>query len=189
MNNVVEIARSYIGKVRYQYGAKNPDTGFSDCSGFTHTVFKKAGYNIGTYTEAVWLDDKLMNVSKDELQAGDLILFKNTYDSHYVDNVSHIAIYIGDGKFIDCGSDGVHEDSLYKQYWINHYLGAKRVTGASSGVTDGVTNSSNSTSSSFANNWGLEWWGDIVVVILSVLLILAGISMLVLGVKGTVKLF
>lgn len=189
MSNVVSIARSYIGKVKYVFGAQNPDGGKSDCSGFTMVVFKKAGYDIPRTTGGVWTSTKLKNVAKSDLQAGDLILFKNTYNSGYKDGVSHIGIYTGNGKFIHCGSAGVREDSLSKQYWINHYLGAKRVSGASSGTSDGVTDSASTESEnklSLASKWGLEWWGDIVVVIVSMILILTGIVMLVMGVKGTV---
>ena len=86
--------------------------------------------------------------------------------------------------FIHCGSDGVREEALNTNYWNNHYLGAMRVSGASSGVTDGVIGSN--VSNSLATKMGLEWWGDVVVVIMSVLLILGGIVMLVLGIKGSV---
>lgn len=178
MSDVVEIARSYEGKVKYEFGAKNPDGGVSDCSGFTQVIFDKAGYNIAGYTEGVWTDEKLEYVDKNELQAGDLVLFKNTYESGYADGVSHIGIYTGNGNFIHCGSDGVHEESMNKQYWINHYLGAKRVTGASSGNNDGISNAS-------SNSLGIKWWGDIVVVVLFILLILGGATLFVLGIKGT----
>ena len=182
MSDVVSIARNYIGKVKYVFGASDPDNGKSDCSGFTHIVFKKAGYTIPRTTGGVW-DSNYEKISKESLQAGDLVLFKDTYSSGYTDGVSHIGIYSGNGMFIHCGSDGVHEESLYTQYWTNHYLGAMRVSGASSGVSDGVMGSNVSTS--LGSKLGLEWWGDVVVVILSVLLILGGITMLVLGVKGS----
>ena len=182
MSDVVSIARSYIGKVKYVFGAKDPDNGKSDCSGFTQVVFAKAGYKIAGYTEGVWTDNNLENVAKSDLQAGDLVLFKNTYDSGYKDGVSHIGIYSGNGNFIHCGSDGVHEESLNTTYWINHYLGAKRVSGATNSDTETDTSSTRSKISVM----GLEWWGDVVVVLLSILLILGGAVLLVLGVKGTV---
>lgn len=183
MSDVVTIARSYIGKVKYVFGAKNPDEGKSDCSGFTHTVFKKAGINIASYTEGVWTDVNLMTVNKNDLQAGDLVLFKNTYESGYVDGVSHIGIYSGNGKFIHCGTDGVHEESLYTQYWINHYLGAKRAGGVA-GSNDENNGSDSIIKTSFL---GLDWWGDVVVVLLSILLVLGGVVLLILGIKGTVN--
>ena len=181
MSNVVEIARSYIGNVKYVFGAQDPDNGKSDCSGFTMTVFKKAGYNIPRTTGGVW-DSNYQNVSKENLQAGDLVLFKNTYDSGYTDGVSHIGIYSGNGMFIHCGSDGVREEKLNTTYWNNHYLGAKRVDEL--GITsEENTNVSNKT---LSQKLGLNWWGDIVVAVLSILLVLGGIALLVLGVKGSV---
>lgn len=178
MSNIVEIARSYIGKVKYEFGVHDLENGVSDCSGFTQAIFEKVGVSIAGYTEGVWLDESLKNISKNELQSGDLVFFKNTYDSGYVDGVSHIGIYSGNGNFIHCGSMGVVEESLYKNYWVSHYLGAKR-------VTENTTESTN-TNTIKNNLMGLEWWGDIVVVVLSVLLLLGGTTFLVLGVKGTV---
>ena len=81
MSNVVNIAKSYEGKVKYVFGAQDPDGGKSDCSGFTMVVFQKAGYSIPRTTGGVWTDSKLKKVEKTDLKAGDLILFKNTYNS------------------------------------------------------------------------------------------------------------
>lgn len=183
MSNVVEIARSYIGKVKYVFGAKDPDNGRSDCSGFTHRVFERAGYKIGGYTEAVWTDSSLENVSKNNLRAGDLILFKNTYDSGYKDGVSHIGIYSGNGMFIHCGSAGVVEEKLNTPFWNQYYLGAKRVSGASSGKADNVIYTGNN----LKDGVDFKLWGDLVVVFISTLLIIAGVVSLVLGVKSSVQ--
>lgn len=180
MGDVVNIAKSYLGKVKYVFGAQSPDEGKSDCSGYTQVVFKKAGYDIPRTTGGVWTDEKLPKVERNELQAGDLILFKNTYKSGYKDGVSHIGIYIGNGDFIHCCSRGVVINNLSENYWNNHYLGAKRVDGASSGIRDPIG------SGSSLNSIGLTWWGDAVTVLLAGLLILCGVVMLVLGIKGTV---
>ena len=49
---VVSLAKSYIGKVKYVFGAKNVPGGVSDCSGFTHYCFKQIGVEIGGDTIA-----------------------------------------------------------------------------------------------------------------------------------------
>lgn len=47
-DKVIKKAKSYIGKVKYVFGASSPPSGKSDCSGYTSYVFKKAaGKNIG----------------------------------------------------------------------------------------------------------------------------------------------
>lgn len=51
---------------------------------------------------------------------------------------------------------------------------------------DTNTSSGSSASSSSASSIGLEWWGDIVKVVLCILLIIIGTALLVMGVKDTV---
>lgn len=120
MDNV--IAKT-IG-VTYKTGGMST-TGF-DCSGFTKYVFKnvgltlprtsKAQYNIGTA------------VSKSKLRSGDLVFF-NTLGN----GVSHVGIYVGNGKFAQSSSShGVTITSLSNSYWANRYVGAKRVMSTTS---------------------------------------------------------
>lgn len=176
---VVNTAREYIGKVKYVFGADDLDGGKADCSSFTQSIYEKNGINIGRDTEAQWTGQGT-KVSKDDLQAGDLVFFKNTYNSNHTDGVSHVGIYTGNGKFIHCSSSkGVVESSLDSSYYQEHYLGAKRIDGATEEI-DKVIIESN-------NDLGLKWWGDIVKVVLSALLIIAGVVLFVFGVKDQVK--
>lgn len=123
---VIAKARSYIGKVRYVFGAASPDSGRSDCSGFTGHVFRKAiGKELGRTTGQQVL--KGSKVSKAGLQPGDLVFFKGTYNSKHIYGVSHVGIYIGSGNFIDCGSSGVRVSGLNDSYWSAHWLMGRRV--------------------------------------------------------------
>lgn len=178
---IVSTAREYIGKVRYVFGADDLDGGQADCSSFTQTVFEKNGIDIGRNTEAQWTGQGT-KVDKDNLQLGDLVFFKNTYNSNHTDGVSHVGIYTGNGKFIHCSSSkGVVESSLDSSYYQEHYLGAKRIDGVNEIETEEfVSQTSN-------NGLGLKWWGDIVKVVLAGLLIVAGVVLFVLGVKDQVK--
>jgi cell wall-associated NlpC family hydrolase len=58
------------------------------------------------------------------LRPGDLVFFKNTYKA----GISHVGIYIGEGRFIHAASTrtGVRVDTLDKPYYVNHYAGARR---------------------------------------------------------------
>lgn len=106
----------------YVWGGASPSSGF-DCSGLVYYIAKCFGYSIphgstsqyayGTYVE------------KADLQPGDFVFFENTYTS----GISHVGIYIGDGKFIHAsGSEtGVKISSLTEAYYINHYYGARRI--------------------------------------------------------------
>lgn len=92
-----------------------------------------AGVNIGRDTQAQWTSNKGEKVSLDNLKAGDLVFFKDTYDSGHTDGVSHVGIYLGNGTFMHSGekssdseNGGVQRSSLSNSYWSQHYLGAKR---------------------------------------------------------------
>ena len=70
-------------------------------------------------------DDATVRVPPDQLQPGDLVYFKNTYRS----GISHIGIYVGNGKFVHAGdyNTGVEVTDLWSAYWAAHYAGAVRV--------------------------------------------------------------
>jgi cell wall-associated NlpC family hydrolase len=116
---IISEAKMHLG-VPYLWGGTTPK-GF-DCSGYVQYVFAKNGitlprttteqYKIGTY------------VSKSKLQPGDLVFLQNTYR----EGISHVGIYIGDGKMIHASSSkGVVISDLSSSYYLDHYYGARRV--------------------------------------------------------------
>lgn len=128
-----DIMENGIGgrKVRYVFGGNSPFTGALDCSSFTQYVYKSyAGMDIGRVTgQQVTKGTK---VSKDELLPGDLVFFKGTYNSPHIYGVSHVGIYIGDGKFIhNSSSTAVSIGELSNSYWTSHWLMGRRVLSAS----------------------------------------------------------
>lgn len=126
-DKVIDKAKSYKGKVKYVFGAASPQSGKSDCSGFTQYIFKKAaGINIGRTTgEQV---KKGKKVTKSKLKPGDLVMFKNTYNSGYAYGVSHVGIFLGSGKFIHCSSSkGVTISKLTDSYYTKHFLMGRRI--------------------------------------------------------------
>lgn len=122
-DKVIKKAKTYIGKVKYVFGASSPQSGKSDCSGFTSYVFKKAaGKSIGR--TALAQSQKGKKVSKGSLKKGDLVIFQGTYKS----GASHVGIYIGSGKFIHCSSSGgVKISSLNNTYYVQHWMQGRRV--------------------------------------------------------------
>jgi cell wall-associated NlpC family hydrolase/3D (Asp-Asp-Asp) domain-containing protein len=136
-----DIMENGIGgvRVRYVFGANDPFRGKLDCSSFTQFVYKTyAGIDIGRTTgEQV---TKGFKVDKSQLMPGDLVFFKGTYNSPHIFGVSHVGIYIGDGKFIhNSESKGVTIGDLNSSYWVDHWLMGRRVltgdydTGSGSG--------------------------------------------------------
>jgi cell wall-associated NlpC family hydrolase len=121
-SDVVDFAKSFIGKLTYVFGGKNIAGGSGDCSGFTQYVFQKsAGVNIGhgTATQIT----KGSKVSKDDAQPGDLIFFQGTYRA----GVSHVGIVTKKGYFVGLGNSGCKEASYTSGYWDRHFMQIRRV--------------------------------------------------------------
>lgn len=107
--------------VPYVWGGTTP-RGF-DCSGFTQYVYNRCGLALSRVCEGQ-LSGGLI-VAKEELQPGDLILFQGTAG---VKGVSHVGMYVGDGKLIHAGSSrGVTVVELSNSYFTRHYMCARRV--------------------------------------------------------------
>ena len=91
---VVDTAKKYLG-LPYLYGGTSPSTGF-DCSGFTQYAYQQAGITIPrvSYEQA----KSGISVPRSQLRIGDLVAFNSP--------VSHVGIYIGNGKFIHSPKTG-----------------------------------------------------------------------------------
>lgn len=119
--DIVDTAKSYIG-TNYVSGGTSPETGF-DCSGFTQYIYGLYGIRLNRVASAQ--ADNGTEISKDELQPGDLVLF-SYYGS---DSIGHAGIYVGDGNFVHAAnsSRGVVEDTLESGYYLDNYVTARRV--------------------------------------------------------------
>ena len=78
----------------YVYGAKGPST--FDCSGLMQWAYKQAGISIGGSTKSQVSEGK--SVSASELKPGDLIF--------YYSPVSHVSMYVGNGKAVHAPTEG-----------------------------------------------------------------------------------
>jgi cell wall-associated NlpC family hydrolase len=126
--SLIDTAKDQIG-VRYRYGGTSR-SGF-DCSGFVQFVFAKHGVKLPrTSLSQSGVGAK---VAKSDLIVGDLVFFVTRGS-----RVSHVGIYIGDGKFIHASSGGgrVRIDALSTSYYAKRYAGARRVGKFSSTFLD-----------------------------------------------------
>lgn len=120
-SQVVAFAESFLGSP-YVSGGSSP-SGF-DCSGFTSYVYSNFGYSLNRTASGQTANG--MEVSRDDLQPGDIILFQD-YGRSYV---GHAAIYIGDGNFIHAAnpSRGVVIDNLDSNSYYNiRFVTARRI--------------------------------------------------------------
>ncbi|MGC1547574.1 MAG: C40 family peptidase [Rhodanobacter sp.] len=110
---------------RYVRGGHDPSTGF-DCSGFVRYVFAHAiGLELPTNSASQF--NAGHKVSRDEMKPGDLVFFR-TADRHGKGRISHVGIYLSEGRFIHSPRRGetVRVDSLETAYWAKRFAGAKR---------------------------------------------------------------
>ena len=95
-DKVVAFAKQFVG-TPYVPGGEDLNKGV-DCSGFTQSVFKQFGINLPRSSYRQSLVGQEVDVKN--LQPGDLLFFKT---DDYAP-VTHVAIYIGDGKIVHASS-------------------------------------------------------------------------------------
>ena len=86
----------YVDKLPYVWGGESLVNG-ADCSGFVMQLYKKYGINLPHNAQMQFnsgLGTKVYN--QQELQPGDLVFFGSG-----ANNIHHVGIYAGDGKFIE----------------------------------------------------------------------------------------
>lgn len=113
-------AESKLGST-YVYG----DTGKSgyDCSGLIYSIYKEE-LGISIPRSSMEQSNYGKQVSQSDLQEGDLVFFNTTGEG-----VSHVGLYIGNGKFIHAssGQGRVITSSLSESYYESRYVNATRI--------------------------------------------------------------
>ena len=121
-SEIVMRALGLLGK-NYRYGGDAPETGF-DCSGLVRWVFDDKIEAELPRSSLAMSRMPAPDVRKDELIPGDLVFFRTRGRV-----VSHVGIYIGEGRFVHAPRRGerVRIDRMDASYWRNRFTNAKRV--------------------------------------------------------------
>lgn len=120
IGSLVEEAARWLG-VPYRY-AGNDKNGV-DCSGLTSQVFLKT-LNVKMPRSSREQQEWCHNISKSDLQPGDLVFFATGSDRN---RVSHVGIYIGNGDIIHASSSrGVIVSNLGETYYTMRYHSSGR---------------------------------------------------------------
>ena len=120
-NAVLMRAISLVG-TPYRYGGNTPEGGF-DCSGLVNYVFRDMLDLRLPRTSRELAATQGPRIATDRLASGDLVFFGS------VGQVSHVGIYVGEGRFVHAPNSGgtVRLDRLDGAWWREHYTGARRL--------------------------------------------------------------
>lgn len=119
---LIKEGEKYLG-FPYVFGGGSPSTSF-DCSGFVCWVYTHANvYNLPR-TTAQGIYNQCKKISKEEAKPGDLIFFTGTYDAG--EPVSHIGIYVGNGRMLHCGNP-IGYENVEVPYWQSHFYAYGRL--------------------------------------------------------------
>ena len=118
-NELAATANTFIG-VPYLWGGSSVKKGF-DCSGLAMTVYKLNGLNLPRTSVQQYRMGAYVKLN--DLSKGNLVFF----DTAGRGKVSHVGIYIGDGKFIHAPRKGktVRISLLSNKYYKRRYWGAR----------------------------------------------------------------
>ncbi len=118
---VVSTALDQLGDP-YRYGARGPDA--FDCSGLVYFAYRSAGLSAPRTSQAQYRASQPLSL--DSARPGDLLFFS------FTGKVSHVGIYLGDGRFVHAPSSGrpVTIDTLSDGHYRSHFVGAGRLKAA-----------------------------------------------------------
>jgi len=119
---LIEGGKEYIG-TPYRMGGliKNGEPVAFDCSLFTKHVYAALGVELPRTSKAQAKAGE--KVERGNISQGDLLFFRTNGKS-----ISHVAIYVGDGKMIHASSNhGVTISDMNSSYWKKRFVTARRV--------------------------------------------------------------
>ena len=117
---IARLAKSLVGKP-YRYGGSSPTKGF-DCSGLVYYTHGKLGIPTPRTSRQQYSSAKPIRLS--QLESGDVVFFKLSGKK-----VSHVGIYIGQGRFVHAPSTGkrVATNRLNDSFWKSRIVGSGRL--------------------------------------------------------------
>ena len=129
-NKFIETAKQFLG-VPYVYGGTSRSG--IDCSGLVFLAGKGIGLSLPRTASQICDFSRIIEDS--ERQAGDLLFFSDNGSK-----VTHVAIYLGDGKMIHAASSGIKTGVIISEvtesYWKRTYYCAGRIIDAVTAVAD-----------------------------------------------------
>jgi len=106
-----------------------------DCSAFTKELYDKV-FNLEIKRNSRDIFSMVSPIDRDDLKQGDLVFFKIHSRS-----ISHVGIYLGDGRFAHASSKGVSVSNIDDPYYARYfYRGGRMLASLKSDASDDSDN-------------------------------------------------
>jgi len=130
---VIATATDAMGRP-YQWGGTGEDGGGFDCSGLIQHAYAEHGITLPRTSAAQAGEGREVKRKVESLAPGDLLTFSNRGGP-----VTHVGLYLGDGRFIHSASRGVQVsllsgDDPYGRWWYQRWVGARRIISDDAGA-------------------------------------------------------
>ena len=125
--DVIRIAEGEIG-TRYQLGGTGAAGDGFDCSGLIQYAYARVGITLPRRSADQAREGQEVGRDRDDLRPGDILTFSASGGGR----VTHVGLYMGDGRFIHSASRGVqvsrlHEDDPNGRWWLRRWIGSRRI--------------------------------------------------------------
>lgn len=127
LSDVVATALEEMGQP-YVWGGTGDGNGGFDCSGLIHYAYSVHGVPLPRTAASQALAGTAIHRSADDLLPGDILTFSGERGSA----VTHVGLYVGEGRFIHSASKGVRlsrlsDDDPDGRYWLKRWVGVRRI--------------------------------------------------------------
>jgi hypothetical protein len=125
-DSVVAAATEAMGRP-YEFGGSGQDGEGFDCSGLIQYAYARYGISLPRVSADQAREGKKIPRNVGDLAPGDLLTFSNKGGP-----VTHVGMYLGDGRFVHSASRGVQvsvlsDDDPYGRWWYTRWVGARRI--------------------------------------------------------------
>ncbi len=125
-DSVIATATEVMGRP-YEYGGTGDDGGGFDCSGLIQYAYGRHGVSLPRRSTDQAREGAAVPKTYEALRPGDVLTFSNRGGP-----VTHVGLYVGEGKFIHSATHGVQMSVLsgndpYGRWWYVRWVGVRRI--------------------------------------------------------------
>lgn len=125
-DSVVAAALDAMGRP-YRLGGTGEDGGGFDCSGLIQHAYARHGVSLPRTSAEQAEEGRKVSKRLESLAPGDLLTFSSSRGQ-----VTHVGMYLGDGRFVHSATRGVQvsllsEEDPYGRWWYRRWVGARRI--------------------------------------------------------------